>query len=74
MHIIYFVLEDLESDLQKMISSINEDTILFSRLRQPNTIPSPHLKKTQGTFNMLYLNNLKKRAKSLEIGEQTKLN
>ena len=57
-----------------MISSINEDTILFSRLRQLTTIPSLHLKKTQGTFNMLYLNvesNFKKRAKSVEIGKQT---
>ena len=57
-----------------MISFVNDFTIFFRRLRQPTTIPSPHLKKTQGTFNMLYLNNLKKRAKSLEIGKQTKLN
>jgi len=49
-------LEDLGSNIQKMISSINEDTILFSRLRQPTTIPSLHLKKTQGTFSMLYPN------------------
>jgi len=49
-------LEDLGSNIQEMISSVNDFTILFSRLTQPTTIPAPHLKKTQGTFNMLYLN------------------
>jgi len=49
-------MEDLGSNIQEMISSLNDFTILFSRLTQPTTIPSPHLEKTRGTFNMLHLN------------------
>ena len=49
-------LEDLGSNIQEIISSVNESTILLSRLRQPTTIPSLHLKKTQGTLNMQFLN------------------